>query len=74
MACGSRLHYAYVDDQIRVLMRAPGTRKLPRDLGKATRVDQQYRSRQNAANEMLQGVPVHYMRGAVAEWIEARAK
>ena len=68
MASASRPHYAYVDDQIRVLMNDSGKT----DAEIAATLDKQHglisdiEAGKMPPNQMLRGVPVHYMREMIA--------
>jgi len=68
LAAGSRPHYAYVDDQIRALLKSQGKTdtEIAATLEKQHQIISDIESGKLPPNQLLQGAPIHYMREMIA--------
>src|SRR5215472_10376294 len=68
LAAGSRPHFAYVDDQIRVLLKSQGKTdaEIAATLEKQHQLISDIETDKLLPNQILQGAPIHYMREMIA--------
>ena len=68
LAAASRPHYAYVDDQIRALLKSQGKSdaEIAATLEKQRQIISDIEAGKLPPNQMLQGAPIHYMREMIA--------